>query len=103
MIRIRFTADAEYRLASGPVVYAAGSEHDLRDDLAKRWIRRGVAVELPAIEAVAIEPLQVEPTHPPAPVDPEPVVVLSDPVIAPAPAPAAAASHAHRPRGSNRR
>ncbi len=45
--RIRFTADAVYETegpGKGPR-FAAGSSHEMRDDLARRWINRGVAVE----------------------------------------------------------
>lgn len=108
MVRVRFTADAVSRLASGDVHYAAGTVHDLDDQMADRWIRRGVAVQIavrPAIPA-----LQVEPTLPPVEVDPEPVedpesvaetatadteTAIADPV---APARFAPLPHRGRPR-----
>jgi hypothetical protein len=49
-MRIRFTTRAVYETdgpGKGPV-YEAGSEHEMRDDLARRWINRGVAMEVPA-------------------------------------------------------
>ncbi len=45
--RIRFTADAVYETegpGKGPR-FEAGSSHEMRDDLAQRWINRGLAVE----------------------------------------------------------
>ena len=49
-MRIRFTADAIYETEGrgrGPR-YVAGEAHDLRDGLAKRRVRRNVAVEAPS-------------------------------------------------------
>lgn len=47
MKRIRFLSGAVYQCVPGPIIYEAGSIHDMRDDLADRWIRRGVAVLVP--------------------------------------------------------
>lgn len=57
-MRVRFTARAVYETAGrgkGPV-FEAGSEHEFRDDIARRWIRRGVAVEAAPVPAVKRAP-----------------------------------------------
>lgn len=104
MIRVRFTADAVYRQAAGDVTYVAGSTHDFEDDHARRWLRRGMAVQI-AVRPV-IASLQTEPTLPPVPVDPAPVAetaiaepetAIADPEPAPA-APPATLSLRGRPR-----
>lgn len=49
-MRIRFLATVRYETegpGKGPV-YEAGSEHELRDDLAMRWVNRGKAELVPA-------------------------------------------------------
>jgi hypothetical protein len=54
-VRIRFTQDAIYEtegVGRGPT-FAAGSVHELRDDLARRWLRREMAVEEPEDAAPA--------------------------------------------------
>ncbi len=54
-MRVRFLKDAVYETEApgkGPR-FEAGSEHDMRDDLARRWINRGLAVEVAAAPAVA--------------------------------------------------
>jgi len=53
-MRVRFTQDVIFETEGrmrGPR-FEAGSVHDLRDDLARRWIRREVAV--PAEDAPAV-------------------------------------------------
>lgn len=62
MIRVRFVADAVYE-TEGPGrgrLFRAGEVHDLRPDLAQRWIRRGLAeavdMEDAAPAAVTISP-----------------------------------------------
>jgi hypothetical protein len=58
-MRIRFTRDAIYEtegLGRGPR-FSAGEVHDMRQDQAERWVRRGVA----QIEPDAVEP---EPSAP---------------------------------------
>jgi len=44
MRTIQFTANADYLCLPKPISYKKGEVHELRDDLAARWIRRGVAV-----------------------------------------------------------
>jgi hypothetical protein len=46
-MRITFTEDSVYETEgyNKGKKFKAGSTHDLRDDLAQRWLRRGVAVE----------------------------------------------------------
>ena len=69
-MRIQFTQDAIFETEGrklGPR-FEAGSVHDLRDDLAQRWIRREVAV--PADYAAA------------APVAPDPTATAPSPVAA---------------------
>lgn len=46
-MRITFTEDAVYETDgyNKGKKFKKGSTHDLRDDLAQRWLRRGVAVE----------------------------------------------------------
>jgi len=54
-VRIRFTARTVYETGGrglGPV-FEAGSEHDLDEAFARRWLRRGVAVELTEAEIAA--------------------------------------------------
>ncbi len=72
MPRVRFIAATVYEtggLGIGPR-YAAGEVHDLRADLARRWISRGVAV--PAEDAPAPAAPEPAPEPPPAPAVPEP-------------------------------
>lgn len=44
-MRVRFLEDAEIRDGAGAVreSYRAGEVHDLREDKARRWLKRGVA------------------------------------------------------------
>lgn len=45
---VRFLKDAIYETegpGQGPR-FEAGSEHDMRDDLGRRWVNRGLAVEI---------------------------------------------------------
>lgn len=54
-MRIRFTARQVYETGGpglGPV-FEPGEVVDLRDDLARRWLRRGVAVEVGDAAAAA--------------------------------------------------
>ena len=50
--KILFTAHATYRQVAGDIVYEAGKVHSLREDIANRWISRGVATGDPAAIAV---------------------------------------------------
>lgn len=44
-MKVRFLEDAEIRDGAGAVreTYRAGEVHDLRDDKARRWLKRGMA------------------------------------------------------------
>lgn len=95
-MRVRFTADVLYETegrGEGPR-YAADEVHDLRDDRAERWLRRGVAVP------TGDEPSEAEP----AAGEPK-TVAAADPAAAPQPAPAAtvAAEEAPEPKRKRRR
>jgi hypothetical protein len=62
---IRFTADAVYETegrGKGPR-FAAGEVHDMRDDLAQRWVNRGVA-EFHVPEPAAVAPVAPLPDAP---------------------------------------
>lgn len=47
---IQFTERAVYRTIE-PVTFEKGTVHEFREDIANRWISRGVAVEAPLVEA----------------------------------------------------
>jgi hypothetical protein len=66
-MRIRFTRREVYETegpGKGPV-YEAGEVHDLRPDLAERWLRRDAAVLAP--DEPAPPPAAEAPPAPPAP------------------------------------
>lgn len=57
-MRVRFLKDAVYETegpGKGPR-FDAGSEHDMREDLARRWVNRGLAVEVAEPAAAPAEP-----------------------------------------------
>lgn len=85
-MRIRFTKDAIYETEGpgrGPR-FAAGEVHDLREDLAHRWINRGLAVAEPEPEPAA------EVASPPPPPAASPTRRASKPASEPAAPPATA-------------
>ncbi|KAF0102231.1 MAG: hypothetical protein FD144_2666 [Rhodospirillaceae bacterium] len=61
---ILFTANAKFETSPATIYYGAGEVHELRDDLANRWIRRGVATADPELIAQARAPGPVEETGP---------------------------------------
>lgn len=63
MAKVKFLRDENYSIDLKPVKYLKDEVHDLRDDLADRWKRRGAAVDyvepvkdLPKPKSVAHEP-----------------------------------------------
>lgn len=83
-MRIRFLKDAVYETEGpgrGPR-FEAGSVHEMREDLARRWIHRQLA------EEVTAAPRPTRPSRPPRPPAPQPA---AEPTPAPqAESPAAA-------------
>jgi hypothetical protein len=65
MPRIRFTTDPKLPRDLAHLGYVTGTEIDLSEDQAGRWLRRGVAEVVPLVAVVA----EVEP-EPPAPETP---------------------------------
>lgn len=66
MPRIRFTADPKLPADLAHLAYRKGTEADLSDDQANRWLRRGVATIIPESKAdtVAAMILAAETVHP---------------------------------------
>lgn len=70
MPRIRFTATPKLPRDLAHLGYAAGTEVDLSEDQAGRWLRRGVAVVIPppppvAPSPAAAPPAAAQPAEPP--------------------------------------
>lgn len=64
--KIAFTAPATYKTLDATVDYAPGDVHTFRDDIAMRWISRGVATDDPEAIAKAEEvkaPLPLPPAE----------------------------------------
>lgn len=88
---IVFHARAAYQTLDGTTVYEAGQVATLREDMATRWISRGVATDDPeAIKAATPKLAQAVAEEPPAK-EPEP-----DLPIAPVAPPAAPGSKAKK-------
>lgn len=64
MPRIRFTADPKLPRDWADRPYRKDTEHDVSQDEANRWLRRGVAVVVPDAPQPAPEP-EPEPEQPP--------------------------------------
>jgi outer membrane biosynthesis protein TonB len=75
MPRIRFTVDPKLPRDLAHLAYRKDTEVDLSEDQADRWLRRGVAVQLPP-QSAEPEPAEPEPAEPepaePEPTEPEP-------------------------------
>lgn len=76
-LKIMFTVQAVYQTSPASVTYEAGSIHVMREDLALRWVKRGVATDDAAAIAKAEAervPKSVEVPKPtPAPVAARPI------------------------------
>lgn len=47
MREVQFTVDAVYQCLPVPIIYKKGTRHEMRDDMAARWVKRNVAVYVP--------------------------------------------------------
>lgn len=87
-MRIRFLQDAVYEtegFRKGPR-FEAGSTHELREDLAQRWINRGIAERVEVGARPRREPPAppAAPPTPPAPTPADPPAPAADPPVPPA-------------------
>lgn len=73
-MRVKFHANARYiqNNARDSREYVAGQEYDLADDHAQRWIRRGLAVEVPPTAVVEEVVTAPEPEQEPSAPEAEP-------------------------------
>lgn len=59
-VKVLFTADAKFETSPETIYYRAGDVHELREDHAGRWVKRGVATEdveaIAAAEAPKVQP-----------------------------------------------
>lgn len=72
-LKIMFTAQAVYQTSPAPVTYEAGSIHVMREDLALRWVKRGVATDdvgAIATAEAASKPVPIPTPTPAAPTTP---------------------------------
>lgn len=81
-LKIMFTADAVYQTAE-PVTYHAGQIETMREDLALRWVKRGVATD----DAGLIAAAEAAKNPPPAPM-PTPAAPTTNAPVRPTLAPA---------------
>lgn len=64
-VKVLFTADAKFETSPETIHYRAGEVHELREDHAGRWVKRGIATD--DVDAVAAAEAPKAPAHEPMP------------------------------------